>query len=116
MKQRARKFKSGRKPEAKKMPGKADRTGPAAPLSVSRKWLFRFIALVLLPLLLLGGIEAGLRLAGYGYPTGFFKKIKIGDKNYFINNENFTLRFFPPQLTRWPDPLLFPTAGGCRTV
>ncbi len=43
--------------------------------------------------MLLGGVEAGLRLAGYGYPTGFFKKIRVGDKDYFINNEKFTLRF-----------------------
>ena len=31
-----------------------------------RKWLFRLVALVVIPLVLLGGIEAGLRLAGYG--------------------------------------------------
>ena len=116
MKRHANKFKSGRKSETKKASGKAALTEPAAPLSAGRKWLFRFIALVVLPLLLLGGVEAGLRLAGYGYPTGFFKKIRIGDKNYFINNENFTLRFFPPQLARWPDPFLFPATKPPDTV
>ncbi|HYA79176.1 MAG TPA: tetratricopeptide repeat protein, partial [Candidatus Nitrosopolaris sp.] len=60
-----------------------------------------------LPLLLLGGLELGLRLAGFGYPTGFFEKIRAGDKDYFVNNENFSLRFFPPQLARWPGPVMF---------
>lgn len=86
------------------------------PLTPRQKWLFRFIALIVLPLLLLGGVEGGLRLGGYGYPTGFFKKIHVGDKNYFINNENFTLRFFPPQLARWPDPFIFPAVKSPDSV
>ncbi len=74
--------------------------------SPRRKWLFRFVALVILPLLLLGGLEMILRLAGYGYATGFFEKVRIGDQDYFVNNENFSLRFFPPQLARWPGPVM----------
>ena len=73
-------------------------------------------ALVVLPLLLLGGVEVTLRLAGYGYPTGFFKKIRVGQKEFLINNENFSLRFFPPQLARWPDPFIFPAAKPPDTV
>jgi tetratricopeptide (TPR) repeat protein len=111
MKQRAKKSKPGR-------PARRNAVSAPVPLPLSpvRKWAFRFIALVVLPLLLLGGVEAGLRLAGYGYPTGFFKEIRIGDKNYFINNENFTLRFFPPQLARWPDPFLFPATKPPDTI
>ena len=74
------------------------------------------IALVVLPLLLLGGMEAALRLAGYGHPTGFFKQIRIGQQKYLINNENFSLNFFPPQLARWPDPFVFPAARTPDTV
>jgi tetratricopeptide (TPR) repeat protein len=85
-------------------------------LSPRRKWLFRFIALCIVPLLLLGGLEAALRLAGYGYPTSFFKKIHRDGKDYFINNKNFTLRFFPPQLARWPGPFLFPAVRSPDTV
>jgi tetratricopeptide (TPR) repeat protein len=111
MKQRAKKSKSGR-------PARRNAASAPVPLPLSplRKWVFRFIALIILPLLLLVGVEAGLRLAGYGYPTGFFKKIRIGDKNYFINNENFTLRFFPPQLARWPVPFIFPAAKPPDTI
>jgi tetratricopeptide (TPR) repeat protein len=74
------------------------------------------MALVVLPLVLLGGMEAGLRLAGYGYPTGFFKTVRVGQQDYLVNNEHFSLRFFPPQLARWPDPFIFPATKGPDTV
>jgi tetratricopeptide (TPR) repeat protein len=116
LKQRPNKSKAGRKPESKKTPGQNPRVEPTIPLSPRRKWLFRFIALVVMPLLLLGGLEIVLRLAGYGYPTGFFKKIRVGQKEFLINNENFSLRFFPPQLARWPDPFIFPATKPPDTV
>lgn len=76
-------------------------------LSPRRKWLFRLFALVVVPLVLLGGLELILRLAGYGYPAGFFEKVRIGDRDYMINNDSFSRRFFPPQLMRWPGPVMF---------
>ena len=82
--------------------GSASAPGAEAPSTSGRKWVFRLVALVIIPLILLVGIEAGLRLAGYGYDPGLFKKIKIGGGEFFVNNENFGLRFFPPQLTRGP--------------
>jgi tetratricopeptide (TPR) repeat protein len=106
MKQRPNKLKTGRKPERKDPLGKTGRVEPAAPLSVGRKWLFRFIAMAVLPLMLLGGLEVGLRLAGFGYSTCFFEKIRIGEKDFWINNDGFSLRFFPPQLARWSDPVM----------
>jgi tetratricopeptide (TPR) repeat protein len=65
------------------------------------------MAVVLLPVMVLGGLEAGLRLAGYGHRTGFFQKITVADRDYLVNNEDFSLRFFPPQLARWPGPVMF---------
>jgi len=88
-------------------PVKSRRSDPAVTLSPRRRWLFRLFALAVVPLVLLGGLEIILRLAGFGYPTGFFEKIRVGDKDYFVNNENFSLRFFPPQLARWPGPVMF---------
>jgi hypothetical protein len=58
------------------------------------------------PLVLLGGLEIILRLVGYGYSTGFFEKIRSGGKKFLVNNENFNMRFFPPQLARWPGPVM----------
>jgi len=82
------------------------RDEPAPVLPARRKWVFRLIALVGVPLLLFGGLEAALRLADYGYHTGFFDTISIGQQKFLVDNENFSLRFFPPQLTRWPNPIL----------
>jgi len=71
MKHRSRKSKSSERsrPNPKEPP-----QPPSAALGPARKWWFRMTALVVLPLLLIGGIEAALRLAGCGYPTDFFEK------------------------------------------
>lgn len=79
---------------------------PTSDLSVRRKWLFRLFAVVIVPLLALAGLEATLRLAGYGYNTSFFEKIRVGQKDFLTFNSSFGLRFFPPQLARWPDPIM----------
>ncbi|MGA2245050.1 MAG: tetratricopeptide repeat protein [Verrucomicrobiota bacterium] len=82
------------------------KAGPA-PISGRRRWSFRAFSLVVVPLILLGGLEIGLRLAGYGYSPAFFQKVRVNDQEYLINNEDFTRRFFPPQLLRWPGPVMF---------
>jgi tetratricopeptide (TPR) repeat protein len=73
------------------------------------------VALVCVPLLLLGGLEAGLRLAGYGYRTCFFETDYIGQQKFWVDNENFSLRFFPPQLARWPNPILMEASKPTNT-
>ena len=109
MKQRQNKSKNGRPPESQKKPGQnpALSGSPVASLSPRRQWLFRLAALAIVPLLLLGGLELALRLAGYGYATGFFEHYRAGGKDFLVNNESFSLRFFPPQLARWPSPFMF---------
>jgi tetratricopeptide (TPR) repeat protein len=63
------------------------------------------MALALAPLFAFGLLEGVLRVAGYGYDTAFFKKASINGRDFLINNDSFVLRFFPPQLTRLPEPL-----------
>jgi tetratricopeptide (TPR) repeat protein len=58
----------------------------------------------LAPLLLLGGGELILRLAGYGYPTTFLLKTRIQGKDYLIPNDQFGFRFFPHSIARTPVP------------
>ncbi len=75
---------------------------PRKPLSRGRLWLFRFAA-VALPLVMVLILELILRVSGVGYPTSFFQAEQSPDgKNYLVNNDRFTLRFFPPELARWP--------------
>lgn len=72
-----------------------------------RLWLFRFL-LFLVPFVLLALAELGLRLAGYGYNPQFFQRLKIGNEDYFVQNEDFSRRFFPQELARHPGPVRFP--------
>jgi len=73
---------------------------PTTPVSRRRLWLMRLFAMVFIPLLVLGGIELGLRLGGYGYDTGFFRRIQINGHNFYVPNEKFSYRFFPPAIAR----------------
>lgn len=75
---------------------------PASKIPPHRLWLFRIFAAVAIPLLVIGGLELGLRLSGYGYPTSFFLKTKIGAEDYYVPNDQFGYRFFPPALARTP--------------
>jgi len=70
-----------------------------------RKWLFRICAMILIPLVLLGAIELVLRMAGYGYRTNIFKQMQIGNDTFLVNNDGFSLRFFPPQMARFVGPV-----------
>jgi tetratricopeptide (TPR) repeat protein len=74
--------------------------------SASRRRAFRVLALSL-PLLLLALLEGVLRVAGYGYPTGFALKHSANGKTVFIDNQRFAQRFFPPGLARSPHPFRF---------
>ena len=78
---------------------------PAIKISPRRLWLFRIFAPVVTLLLVVGGVELGLRLCEYGYPASFFLKTKIGGKDYYVSNDRFGYRFFPPALARSPAPM-----------
>src|ERR1039457_2936524 len=115
MKQRPNKSKAGRKSENKKTPGE-----PALSLSPRRKWLFRFFALVVMPVLLIvlvaALLEIGFCPGGCGFDTHFFRSIRVGGQEYFLNNEEFTQCFFPEQLSRWPDPFKMPAVKSPDTI
>lgn len=67
-----------------------------------RRMVMRLVAATLVPLFLLGILELGLRVAGFGYPTCLFRPLKIGGREFLVPNEKFTRRFFPPALARAP--------------
>jgi tetratricopeptide (TPR) repeat protein len=99
--------------KGKNNPAKNARSSAAVPknnapaISPVRRRLFRLFALLVLPLALLLVVELGLRLAGIGHDTGFFRKVTVRNREFLVDNESFTLRFFPPQLARWPSPVMF---------
>src|ERR1700722_9772261 len=93
--------KSPRKPPPRQSPFPA----ATATISPRRLWTMRFLLAVLVPLVLLGGLELGLRLAGAGYPTSYFLPKQINGHRFFVTNEKFGYRFFPPSLARTPLPM-----------
>jgi Flp pilus assembly protein TadD len=79
-------------------------SGPAPPgrpeLPRWRKWLYRLIAITAVPAAIVVLIEVGLRVGGFGYPTGFFTPVKEIDG--YVTNPRFGWRFFPPAVARSP--------------
>ncbi|HEV2434632.1 MAG TPA: tetratricopeptide repeat protein [Verrucomicrobiae bacterium] len=106
MKRRPQNGKSRQRNGRGSPPATPTRKEQAPVLSPRRKWAFRLIALLCVPLVVLGGLETALRLTGYGYRTDFFDTVQIDGQKFLVDNENFSLRFFPPELTRWPNPIL----------
>ena len=82
-----------------------------------RKWIIRLLALLLVTVLPLCGLEVILRMAGYGYSAGLFKSLRIGGEEFLVENDSFSFRFFPPELARTPGPIRMKPVkppGTCR--
>lgn len=84
----------------------AARTVSIDNLSSGRKWLFRFLAVFIVPALLLGGVELCLRVAGFGFDPHFFRKEQVAGRECYVANEDFGRRFFPERMVRFPPPLV----------
>src|SRR5262245_59365299 len=63
-------------------------------LSRRKLWLFRLSALIGAPFLFALALEVGLRIAGYGYPTGFLLPASRKGEAAFVQNNRFGWRFF----------------------
>jgi tetratricopeptide (TPR) repeat protein len=105
LKRRPNNHRPERRQERSQPPGASLPADSTPVLSTGRQWLFRLLALVLVPLATFAVLEGALRLAGYGYPTAFFEKIRVGDQDLLVNNEEYGLRFFPPELARFSGPI-----------
>lgn len=64
--------------------------------------MFRLLAAVIIPGLLLLLLEAVLRLGGFGYSASFLLPSTSAGRNIFIQNNQFGWRFFGPQMARNP--------------
>jgi len=77
-------------------------------VSRRRLYCFRVLASVGVPLLCLGLLELGLRLAGAGFPTAFLLKSSHGGEKTFVQNNQFGWRFFGPRAARLPSAISIP--------
>ena len=73
-----------------------------------RKWLFRLAAATVVPLLLFGLLEAGLRIGGYGQTSRFFVDgSKVERPGVTIDNREFGRWVFPRGYEQTPFPVPF---------
>jgi tetratricopeptide (TPR) repeat protein len=75
-----------------------------------RLWLFRVIAVTVIPALLFLLLEITLRVVGYGFPTNITIKHKVNTMTSYCNNTKFAWRFFRPNIARTTDPFVFPAS------
>lgn len=87
------------------------------PITGWRLWLFRLVAVVGVPLVLLCLLELGLRIIGYGYDPSVTVACTVNGVPHRGDNLSFSRRFFPAMLAREFEPFVFPTrkpAGAYR--
>jgi tetratricopeptide (TPR) repeat protein len=96
-------------------PLKAKQNATDRRFSTSRERWFHVLAIAV-PLLGLVLLEFILRVAGYGYPTSFFLKTTVNGQTMFIENQQFSRRYFPPGLERTPQPVMFPAVKAPNTI
>jgi tetratricopeptide (TPR) repeat protein len=73
-----------------------------------RLLFFRLITFVLVPVLLLGILEAGSRLLVPGYSTDFTIKTVVDGVTVYRENDEYSWQFFPPEMARAPLVFSFP--------
>lgn len=67
-----------------------------------RVWLMRLAAVLMVPLLFLGGLELMLRVGGVGHSAKYWKMMRVGETRTFFPNTHFSYLFFPKRLARTP--------------
>ncbi len=72
-----------------------------------RLWLFRLIALIAIPIIVLSLLELTLRLFHFGYPSKALVETVINDTTYVQDNPEFAHRFFPKGLEQEFVPIRF---------
>ena len=76
-------------------------------MAARQRWVFFRLLALLTPVLLLVAAEIFLRIAGYGYQTSFFLKQRLNGREVLTDNWQFGWRFFPRNLARTPQPVVF---------
>ena len=68
--------------------------------------MFRLVAAVVIPAMVLVLLELALRIAEYGTPTGFTVEDEINGKQVRTDNRRFSWQFFPRKIARPSEPLV----------
>jgi tetratricopeptide (TPR) repeat protein len=76
-------------------------------MSSRRLFVFRAIAVLIIPILLILLLEIGLRSVGYGYRPEAIVKCEVDGKEVCCDNSRFGWRFFPKNIAREFTPFTF---------
>ncbi|MCA9214913.1 MAG: hypothetical protein KDB27_17700, partial [Planctomycetales bacterium] len=68
-----------------------------------RLWLFRLIAVMVLPTIALVGLELIFRVISPGFPTSIIVPSESGE--HLVDNYKFSWRYFPEALARSPQAI-----------
>ena len=71
-------------------------------------WLFRMMALIVFPVLLLVAVELFLRIVGYGFTPKAIIQCQGDGRDAFCDNVRFGWQFFPRNIARESEPFIFP--------
>ena len=77
---------------------------PNKQITGRRLWLFRFIALIVIPVSIFVLLELVLRLAGYGFPANAMSRYEENGRVFYCDNVKFCWRFFPKEISREFNP------------
>ncbi len=86
----------------------ADKSPVQMQISPKRLWLFRIIAAVVIPILLVAFLDVLLGAAGYGFPASAFVRAKVNGRTVYYSNNKFGWQFFPPKISRELEPFVVP--------
>jgi tetratricopeptide (TPR) repeat protein len=102
-------FRAAGVPAAAKTAGRSNgaRQASREPVTPRRLWLFRAVAVVVIPALVLLLVEVVLRAAGYGFPTAAAVRCDVRGKTCYCDNLKFGWRFFPRNIAREAEPYVF---------
>ncbi|RME72299.1 MAG: tetratricopeptide repeat protein [Verrucomicrobia bacterium] len=86
------------------------------PLSPARKLLYSVCLTLLTLAVVVGGLEIGLRLAGFGHDAAFLRRWRAPDGTlWWRENRDFTLLYFPREIVRRPQPIRIPVEKSPET-
>ncbi len=78
------------------------------------RWLMRFVLALLMPVLVLAGLELVLRVVGFGYDWHLFRPVAA--HGVHGANATFGYRFFPQKIARKPVPGIFAIPSTSRRI
>ncbi len=91
--------------------GRKQKTGSQVtftPITGWRLWMFRFTAIIIIPVILFLTLEIALRVVDYGFPTNMFVKCRMNETAFYCNNIKYSWSYFPPNIARMANPFVFP--------